>query len=58
MSGEEKQKIHLVSLGCPKNTVDSERMLGLLRAVVEREFNDGGDWWGKLPWQASTTTGG
>ena len=23
-------KIHLVSLGCPKNTVDSERMLGLL----------------------------
>jgi len=24
------QKVHLVSLGCPKNTVDSERMLGLL----------------------------
>jgi len=23
-------KVHLVSLGCPKNTVDSERMLGLL----------------------------
>ena len=31
MSGaQEKHKIHLVSLGCPKNTVDSERMLGLL----------------------------
>ena len=25
-----RQQIHLVSLGCPKNTVDSERMLGLL----------------------------
>ena len=25
-----RAKIHLVSLGCPKNTVDSERMLGLL----------------------------
>ncbi|MEW6750964.1 MAG: 30S ribosomal protein S12 methylthiotransferase RimO [Candidatus Latescibacterota bacterium] len=24
-------KVHLVSLGCPKNTVDSERMLGLLQ---------------------------
>ena len=24
------QKVHLVSLGCPKNTVDSERMMGLL----------------------------
>ena len=23
-------KVHLISLGCPKNTVDSERMLGLL----------------------------
>ena len=31
MSGEKKQKVHLVSLGCPKNTVDSERMLGLLQ---------------------------
>ena len=31
MNGEEKQKVHLVSLGCPKNTVDSERMLGLLQ---------------------------
>jgi ribosomal protein S12 methylthiotransferase len=31
MSGaQEKHKIHLVSLGCPRNTVDSERMLGLL----------------------------
>ena len=25
-----RDKVHLVSLGCPKNTVDSERMLGLL----------------------------
>jgi len=25
-----RQQVHLVSLGCPKNTVDSERMLGLL----------------------------
>ncbi len=24
-------KVHLISLGCPKNTVDSERMLGLLQ---------------------------
>ncbi len=24
-------RVHLISLGCPKNTVDSERMLGLLR---------------------------
>ena len=30
MRSKEKHKIHLVSLGCPKNTVDSERMLGLL----------------------------
>ena len=28
---KEPQKVHLVSLGCPKNTVDSEQMLGLLR---------------------------
>ena len=27
---KEPEKVHLVSLGCPKNTVDSERMLGLL----------------------------
>ena len=26
------QKVHLVSLGCPKNTVDSERMVGLLES--------------------------
>ena len=26
-----RQKVHLVSLGCPKNTVDSERMMGLLQ---------------------------
>jgi ribosomal protein S12 methylthiotransferase len=31
MASEELQKVHLVSLGCPKNTVDSERMLGLLQ---------------------------
>ncbi|MEE3233972.1 MAG: 30S ribosomal protein S12 methylthiotransferase RimO [Candidatus Latescibacterota bacterium] len=30
MTKEIDQKVHLVSLGCPKNTVDSERMLGLL----------------------------
>ena len=30
MASDERQKVHLVSLGCPKNTVDSERMLGLL----------------------------
>ena len=30
MSDAEPQKVHLVSLGCPKNTVDSEKMLGLL----------------------------
>ena len=30
MSEKQPQKVHLVSLGCPKNTVDSERMLGLL----------------------------
>jgi len=30
MAKEITQKVHLVSLGCPKNTVDSERMLGLL----------------------------
>ena len=31
MSKEKTQKVHLVSLGCPKNTVDSERMMGLLQ---------------------------
>ena len=30
-NAERQQKIHLISLGCPKNTVDSERMLGLLQ---------------------------
>ena len=34
-----------------------ERMLGLLRAVVERESNDGGDWWGKLPWADAHKSG-
>ena len=31
MSKLNSKKVHLVSLGCPKNMVDSERMLGLLR---------------------------
>jgi ribosomal protein S12 methylthiotransferase len=31
MNDEKTQKVHIVSLGCPKNTVDSERMLGLLQ---------------------------
>ena len=31
MPEKRRQKVHLVSLGCPKNTVDSERMLGLLQ---------------------------
>ena len=31
MSKKKQRKVHLVSLGCPKNTVDSERMLGLLQ---------------------------
>ncbi len=31
MSKNQPHKVHLVSLGCPKNTVDSERMLGLLQ---------------------------
>ena len=31
MASDERKKVHLVSLGCPKNTVDSERMLGLLK---------------------------
>ena len=31
MNENQPHKVHLVSLGCPKNTVDSERMLGLLQ---------------------------
>ena len=31
MNEKKSDKVHLVSLGCPKNTVDSERMLGLLQ---------------------------
>lgn len=31
MGKTDRQKVHLISLGCPKNTVDSERMLGLLQ---------------------------
>lgn len=31
-SGADKMKLHLVSLGCDKNLVDSERMLGILIA--------------------------
>ena len=30
-----KPKIGLISLGCPKNLVDSEVMLGLLKKPVE-----------------------
>lgn len=30
MSGQQKQKVSMVSLGCPKNLVDAEVMLGLL----------------------------
>ncbi|MBW1999906.1 MAG: 30S ribosomal protein S12 methylthiotransferase RimO, partial [Deltaproteobacteria bacterium] len=29
--GKTRGKIHLISLGCPKNLVDSEHMLGILR---------------------------
>lgn len=32
MTSQKVAKVHLVSLGCPKNTVDSERMLGLIEA--------------------------
>ena len=31
MNKNQPHKVHLVSLGCPKNAVDSERMLGLLQ---------------------------
>ncbi len=31
-AGDPPRKVHLVSLGCPKNRVDSESMLGRLRA--------------------------
>ena len=31
MNENQPHKVHLVSLGCPKNTVDSERMQGLLQ---------------------------
>ncbi|MFA6109538.1 MAG: 30S ribosomal protein S12 methylthiotransferase RimO [Candidatus Latescibacterota bacterium] len=30
-TGRTADKVHLISLGCPRNTVDSERMLGLLQ---------------------------
>ena len=50
----------LVTLGCPKNLVDSERMLGLLRA---RRLSDGRpsptgptSWW-STPAGSSTTPG-
>ena len=33
-------KVHLISLGCPKNTVDSERMLGLLQGNGIRDVLD------------------
>ena len=37
------QKVHLVSLGCPKNTVDSERMSGLLQGNAYRMTEDPAD---------------
>ena len=36
-------KIHLVSLGCPKNTVDSEWMLGLLQQAGHRMVPEADD---------------
>lgn len=40
MSTETSQKVHLVSLGCPKNTVDSERMIGLLQGNAYQMTDD------------------
>ncbi|NKB68720.1 MAG: 30S ribosomal protein S12 methylthiotransferase RimO [Candidatus Latescibacteria bacterium] len=40
MSDPEVQKVHLVSLGCPKNTVDSERMIGLLQGNAYQMTDD------------------
>ena len=31
-SGSKTEKVHLISLGCPKNRVDSEVMVGQLRS--------------------------
>ena len=52
MSENQPHKVHLVSLGCPKNTVDSERMLGLLQGLC---LSDDGTcrkkrtWWWSIP---------
>jgi ribosomal protein S12 methylthiotransferase len=43
MSTETSQKVHLVSLGCPKNTVDSERMIGLLQGNAYQMTDDPAD---------------
>ena len=34
------ERVHLISLGCPKNRVDSEVMVGKLRAGTEWELVD------------------
>ena len=39
------------------NPRQATHMLDLFRAVVERESNDGGSWWKKLPWSASEAGG-
>jgi ribosomal protein S12 methylthiotransferase len=43
VSAKNEQKVHLVSLGCPKNTVDSERMLGLLEGNQYQITDDADD---------------
>lgn len=43
MSRMDSKKVHLISLGCPKNMVDSERMLGLLRGNAYEIVADPGE---------------
>ena len=40
MSDKKTNKVHLVSLGCPKNTVDSEKMQGLLKGNAYELISD------------------
>ena len=40
---DKTQKVHLVSLGCPKNTVDSERMIGLLQGNAYEMTDEPGE---------------
>ena len=40
MSDKKTNKVHLVSLGCPKNTVDSEKMQGLLKGNAYALISD------------------